>query len=76
MRWCRLGFRTTGEKLNQATRKDHFPLSFIDQVLEKLVGKSHFCFTSTLGSLMTIAKYSSIAIPRIYAIATSLVGMD
>ncbi|RDY03881.1 Retrovirus-related Pol polyprotein, partial [Mucuna pruriens] len=25
-------------KLNQATRKDHFPLSFIDKVLEKLVG--------------------------------------
>ncbi|RDX99950.1 Retrovirus-related Pol polyprotein from transposon 17.6, partial [Mucuna pruriens] len=25
-------------KLNQATRKDHFPLPFIDQVLEKLVG--------------------------------------
>ncbi|RDX94797.1 hypothetical protein CR513_22780, partial [Mucuna pruriens] len=27
-----------------ATRKDHFPLPFIDQVLEKLVGKSHYCF--------------------------------
>ncbi|RDY06032.1 hypothetical protein CR513_10052, partial [Mucuna pruriens] len=26
-------------KLNQATRKDHFPLPFIDQVLERLVGK-------------------------------------
>ncbi|RDX91356.1 Retrovirus-related Pol polyprotein from transposon 17.6, partial [Mucuna pruriens] len=31
-------------RLNQATRKDHFPLPFIDQVLEKLVGKSHYCF--------------------------------
>ncbi|RDX85792.1 hypothetical protein CR513_32966, partial [Mucuna pruriens] len=31
-------------KLNQATRKDHFPLPFIDQVLEKLVEKSHYCF--------------------------------
>ncbi|RDX85655.1 hypothetical protein CR513_33124, partial [Mucuna pruriens] len=29
------------EKLNQATRKDHFPLPFIDQVLEKLARKSH-----------------------------------
>ncbi|RDX82141.1 hypothetical protein CR513_37107, partial [Mucuna pruriens] len=28
-------------KLNQATRKDHFPLPFIEQVLEKLAGKSH-----------------------------------
>ncbi|RDX76395.1 Retrovirus-related Pol polyprotein from transposon opus, partial [Mucuna pruriens] len=26
-----------------ATRKDHFPLPFIDQVLEKLSGKSHYC---------------------------------
>ncbi|RDX99996.1 hypothetical protein CR513_16878, partial [Mucuna pruriens] len=28
-------------RLNQATHKDHFPLPFIDQVLEKLAGKSH-----------------------------------
>ncbi|RDY04948.1 Retrovirus-related Pol polyprotein from transposon 17.6, partial [Mucuna pruriens] len=32
------------KKLNQATHKDHFPLPFIDQVLEKLVGKSHYYF--------------------------------
>nr|URM60731.1 ZF-HD family protein [Gymnema sylvestre] len=31
-------------RLNQATRKDHFPLPFIDQMLERLAGKSHFCF--------------------------------
>ncbi|RDX90722.1 Retrovirus-related Pol polyprotein, partial [Mucuna pruriens] len=31
-------------RLNQATHKDHFPLPFIDQVLEKLIGKSHYCF--------------------------------
>ena len=31
-------------KLNQATRKDHFPLPFIDQMLEKLAGQSFFCF--------------------------------
>ena len=29
--------------LNQETRKDHFPLPFIDQMLERLVGKSHYC---------------------------------
>ncbi|RDX73044.1 hypothetical protein CR513_47399, partial [Mucuna pruriens] len=27
-----------------ATRKDHFPLPFINQVLEKLARKSHYCF--------------------------------
>lgn len=31
-------------RLNQATRKDHFPLSFIGQMLERLVRKSHYCF--------------------------------
>ncbi|KAJ4700581.1 Retrovirus-related Pol polyprotein [Melia azedarach] len=31
-------------KLNDATRKDHFPLPFIDQMLERLAGHSHYCF--------------------------------
>jgi hypothetical protein len=31
-------------KLNAATRKDHFPLPFIDQMLERLAGKKFFCF--------------------------------
>ncbi|RDX64880.1 Retrovirus-related Pol polyprotein from transposon 17.6, partial [Mucuna pruriens] len=30
--------------LNLATHKDHFPLPFLDQVLERLAGKSHYCF--------------------------------
>ena len=31
-------------KLNNATRKYHFPLPFIDQMLERLAGHSHLCF--------------------------------
>ena len=31
-------------KLNTATRKDHFSLPFIDQMLDRLVGHPHFCF--------------------------------
>ncbi|XP_073109152.1 uncharacterized protein [Elaeis guineensis] len=31
-------------KLNVVTRKDHFPLPFIDQILEWLAGQSFFCF--------------------------------
>ncbi|CAL2280276.1 unnamed protein product [Prunus armeniaca] len=31
-------------KLNSSTRKDHFPLPFIDQMLERLAGHSHYCF--------------------------------
>ncbi|PIN01467.1 DNA-directed DNA polymerase [Handroanthus impetiginosus] len=30
-------------KLNTSTRKDHFPLPFIDQMLERLAGRSHYC---------------------------------
>jgi hypothetical protein len=31
-------------KLNDATRKDHFPLPFIDQMLERLAGHEYYCF--------------------------------
>ncbi|GKA77142.1 reverse transcriptase domain-containing protein [Tanacetum coccineum] len=31
-------------KLNEATRKDHFPLSFIDQMLERLAGNEYYYF--------------------------------
>nr|GEX80658.1 reverse transcriptase domain-containing protein [Tanacetum cinerariifolium] len=32
------------QKLNEATRKDHFPLPFMDQMLERLVGNEYYCF--------------------------------
>jgi hypothetical protein len=32
------------QKLNSHTRKDHFPLPFIDQILEHLAGQSYYCF--------------------------------
>ncbi|GJY48544.1 reverse transcriptase domain-containing protein [Tanacetum coccineum] len=31
-------------KLNDATRKDHFPLPFMDQMLEHLAGNEYHCF--------------------------------
>ncbi|GJY07170.1 reverse transcriptase domain-containing protein [Tanacetum coccineum] len=31
-------------KLNEATAKDHFPLPFMDKLLERLIGNKYFCF--------------------------------
>nr|GEW49744.1 reverse transcriptase domain-containing protein [Tanacetum cinerariifolium] len=31
-------------KLNEATRKDHFPLPFMDQILERLARNQYYCF--------------------------------
>ncbi|GKC22040.1 reverse transcriptase domain-containing protein [Tanacetum coccineum] len=31
-------------KLNEATTKDHFPLPFMDKMLERLIGNKYFCF--------------------------------
>ncbi|GJW28809.1 reverse transcriptase domain-containing protein, partial [Tanacetum coccineum] len=31
-------------KLNDATRKDHFPLPFMDQMLKRLAGNKYYCF--------------------------------
>ena len=41
-------------KLNEATRKDHFPLPFIDQMLEKLAGHSFYCCLDGYSGYMQI----------------------
>ncbi|GKA27548.1 hypothetical protein Tco_0713716, partial [Tanacetum coccineum] len=35
-------------KLNNATQKDHFPLPFIDQMLERFAGHEYYCFLDGL----------------------------
>ena len=42
-------------KLNSTTRKDHFPLPFIDQMLERLVGHSHYYFLDGFSGYNQIA---------------------
>ena len=42
-------------KLNTATRNDHYPLPFIDQMLDKLARHSHYCFLDGYSSYNQIA---------------------
>ena len=44
--WTVIGWRMCIDyrRLNEATRKDHFPLAFMDQMLERLAGQSFYCF--------------------------------
>ena len=42
-------------KLNTATRKDYFPLPFIDQMLDRLAGHPHLCFLNRYSGYNQIA---------------------
>ena len=50
------GYRmvTNFHKLNKATKKDHYPLPFIDQMLERLSKHTHFCFLDGYSGLSQI----------------------
>nr|XP_016452050.1 PREDICTED: RNA-directed DNA polymerase homolog [Nicotiana tabacum] len=39
-------------RLNKATRKDHFPLPFIDLMLERLAGHEYYCFLNGYSGLL------------------------
>ena len=41
-------------KLNEVTKKDHFLLPFLDQMIERLVGRSYFCFLDGFSSFYQI----------------------
>jgi hypothetical protein len=42
------------QKLNKATKKDHFPLPFIDEMLERLANRTYFCFLDGYSGFMQI----------------------
>ena len=46
---------TDYRKLNTATRKDHYPLPFIDQMLDRLAGHPHYCFLDGYSNYCQIA---------------------
>nr|GEU50449.1 DNA-directed DNA polymerase [Tanacetum cinerariifolium] len=41
-------------KLNEATRKEHFPLPFMDQMLERLAGNQYYCFLDSFSGYLQI----------------------
>nr|GEV90950.1 reverse transcriptase domain-containing protein [Tanacetum cinerariifolium] len=41
-------------KLNEATRKDHFPLPFMDQMLERFAGNKYYCFLDSFSGYFQI----------------------
>jgi hypothetical protein len=41
-------------KLNKATKKDHFPLLFIDEMLKRLANHAYFCFLDGYSGFMQI----------------------
>jgi hypothetical protein len=43
------------QKLNKATKKDHFPLPFIDKMLERLANHANFCFLNGYSRFMQIS---------------------
>lgn len=42
-------------KLNSLTRKDHFPLPFLDQILERVAGHEFYCFLDGYSGFNQIA---------------------
>ncbi|XP_071929727.1 uncharacterized protein [Coffea arabica] len=42
-------------RLNAVTKKDHFPLPFIDQMVERLAGKAYYCFLDGFSGYFQIA---------------------
>ena len=43
------------QKLNAATKKDHFPLPFMDRILDQLASQTYFCFLDGYSSYNQIA---------------------
>nr|GEZ63503.1 reverse transcriptase domain-containing protein [Tanacetum cinerariifolium] len=54
------------KKLNEETRKDHFPLPFMDQMLERLAGNKYYCFLDGFSGYFQILRRTKKK-PRLHA---------
>jgi hypothetical protein len=52
--WMCIDYR----KLNKATKNNHLPLSFIDEMLERLGNHTYFCFLDGYSGFMQITIHS------------------
>ncbi|GJU62809.1 hypothetical protein Tco_1244644 [Tanacetum coccineum] len=59
-------------KLNDATRKDHFPLPFMDHMLERLAGNEYYCFLD--GFLRITFRYQIDHLIKEKTTFTALIG--
>jgi hypothetical protein len=50
-------------KLIKATKKDHFPLPFIDKMLERLANHTYFCFLYGYSGFMQIPIHPDVYMP-------------
>nr|GEW63676.1 reverse transcriptase domain-containing protein [Tanacetum cinerariifolium] len=59
-------------KLNDAIRKDHFPLPFMDQMLERLTGNELYCFLDGFsGKLLKFSKLAMKDLPEAIIVSIS-----
>ncbi|XP_076932969.1 uncharacterized protein LOC143598703 [Bidens hawaiensis] len=63
-------------KLNTATSKDHFPLPFIDQIIEKLSGQIFYCFLDGYSEYNQVAIHPITNIRPLSRVHTVIVFSD
>ena len=63
-------------RLNEVTRKDHFPLPFIDQLLERVSGHPFYCFLDGYSGYFQIEIAMRIRkrLPLLVHLARMLIG--
>ena len=62
--------------VNKVTKKDHYPLPFIDPMLERLSKKTHFCFLDGYSGFSQIAVRKQDQEKRLLLVLMELMLID